>query len=198
MLRISAIIPALNEAASIARAVEAAWDAGCSEVIVVDGGSTDATLAAARTTRCLLLSAPRGRAAQQNHGARHASGDVLLFLHADTRLAAGAAQQIVQAVQFQGAQAGAFVQRIDAPGRCYRLLERGNACRARWWGRPYGDQGIFLLRPLFERVGGFPEIPLMEDVALSRRLERLGRAPAGRLGTAFLVRAVKRPEDWGG
>jgi rSAM/selenodomain-associated transferase 2 len=170
MLHISAIIPTLNEAAGIARAVEAAWDAGCCEVIVVDGGSTDQTLAVARTVRCLALSAPRGRARQQNHGARHASGDVLLFLHADTRLDSGAAAQIAQAVQFQGAQAGAFVQRIEAHGRCYRLLERGNACRARWWGRPYGDQGIFLLRSLFQRVGGFPDVPLLEDVLLMRRV----------------------------
>ena len=173
-VRVSVIIPALNEAANIAAAIDGAWQAGAHEVIVVDGGSADGTLEIATRQKCLALSSVRGRAVQQNVGARRASGDVLLFLHADTWLAAGGVGQIVEAMQPARVVAGAFRQRIDAAGVLYRLLERGNALRARW-GRPYGDQGIFVRREVFERVGGFPEVRLLEDVLFVRQLRRLGR-----------------------
>ncbi len=173
-VRVSVIIPALNEAANIAAAIDGAWRAGAREVIVVDGGSGDGTLEIAAGQSCLALSSARGRAVQQNVGARQASGDVLLFLHADTWLAAGGVGQIVEAVREAHVIAGAFRQCITAAGVLYRLLERGNALRARW-GRPYGDQGIFVRRDVFERVGGFPEVRLLEDVLLSRQLRRVGR-----------------------
>ncbi len=172
--RVSIIIPALNEAANIAAAIDRAWQAGAHEVIVVDGGSRDGTLEMAAGQHCVALEAPRGRGIQQNTGARQARGDVLLFLHADTWLAAGGVPQIVEALREPRVVAGAFRQSIDAPGVLYRLLERGNALHAHS-GRPYGDQGIFVRRDAFEHVGGFPEVRLLEDLLLARQLRRLGR-----------------------
>lgn len=172
-MRVSIIIPTLNEAANVAAAIDRAWQAGAAEVIVVDGGSRDGTLDIAAGQNCIALSSPCGRGLQQNAGARRAGGDVLLFLHADTWLVAGGAAQIQASLQDEPIVGGAFRQRIDAPGILYRLLERGNALRARW-GRPYGDQGIFVRRDVFERVGGFPEVRLLEDLLLAKRLRRLG------------------------
>jgi rSAM/selenodomain-associated transferase 2 len=143
------------------------------EVIVVDGASSDETAQIARAAGARVETSPRGRALQQNAGARLASGDVLLFLHADTWLAEGSLGQIAAAMARANVQHGAFCQAIDDSGRIYRWLERGNAARVRWLGMPYGDQGIFVRRVLFEELGGFPEVPLMEDWLLSRRLRRI-------------------------
>ncbi|MGI9457988.1 MAG: TIGR04283 family arsenosugar biosynthesis glycosyltransferase, partial [Aeoliella sp.] len=117
-----------------------------------------------------VLEAPRGRASQQNAGARCATGDFLLFLHADTWLADDTALQLAQTMEDSNISAGAFCQRIDASGWIYRWIEAGNAARVRWRGMAYGDQGIFVHRNLFESVGGFPDVPLMEDLLLMRRL----------------------------
>jgi len=171
-LKISAIIPALNEAPRIAGAVDRAWQAGADEVIVVDGHSDDDTRTVASGVDCRLVDSERGRAVQQNQGARAASGDVLLFLHADTWLASGAADQIRGALTDPRIEGGAFRQHIEAAGRIYRWLETGNAWRARRRGLPYGDQGIFLRRETFDELGGFPEVRLMEDLLLMRRLRR--------------------------
>jgi len=100
---------------------------------------------------------------------------VLLFLHADNWLERNAIAQIRSALRDPSVLGGAFRQHIDAPGHCYRLLEWGNAARVRWRGLPYGDQGIFLRRTVFEQLGGFPQIELMEDLYLMRRLRRLAR-----------------------
>jgi rSAM/selenodomain-associated transferase 2 len=173
-ISVSVVIPALNEAAHIAQAVRRAWEIGPKEVIVVDGGSADGTLDIARSCRCTALSSPRGRGIQQNAGAAAASGKVLLFLHADTWLDPGAVGQIAAALASVRVCGGAFRQRIEAPGVLYRWLEWGNSLRARW-GRPYGDQGVFLRRDVFFRAGGFPEVALMEDVLLMRKVRPLGR-----------------------
>jgi rSAM/selenodomain-associated transferase 2 len=174
LVQISIVIPALNESAGIASAVVRAWLTRPAEVIVVDGQSDDDTLALARGAGATTLCSPRGRAVQQNFGARQASGDVLLFLHADTWLAADALEQIRGALANRAVIYGAFQQRIDAPGLLYRLLERGNAFRARR-GMPYGDQGIFIRRQNFDDLGGFPEVSFMEDWLLMRRLRRLSK-----------------------
>ena len=113
---------------------------------------------------------PRGTA---ESGARRATGDVLLFLHADTWLSPDGCRQIEAALEDERILCGAFAQCIQATGRRFRLLERGNAWRVRRWGLPYGDQGIFVRRGTFEQLGGFPEVPLMEDWLLMRRLRRL-------------------------
>jgi len=172
MTSVSIIIPAWNEAERIVAAVARAMATGALEVIVVDGGSDDGTLELAGKEPCLALSGPRGRAVQQNLGARHARGDVLLFLHADTWLEPAAVRQIVAACQDPGVVAGAFRQRIEAAGGIYRLLEWGNALRAARRGLPYGDQGIFIRRATFEALGGFPEVCLMEDLLLMKQLRR--------------------------
>jgi rSAM/selenodomain-associated transferase 2 len=119
-----------------------------------------------------VIAAPRGRARQQNVGAALARGDVFLFLHADNWLGEDCRSQVERALE-SGCSAAAFRQRIEADGYIYRLLERGNAARARWLKLPYGDQGIVVRRDLFERLGGFPDVQLMEDVLLMRKLRQL-------------------------
>jgi rSAM/selenodomain-associated transferase 2 len=143
-------------------------------VLVVDGGSQDGTAAVAARLNCTLLAAPRGRALQQNAGASAAKGDVLLFLHADNWLAADdIKQQVAAALANPRRLHGALRQRIDGSGMGYRLLERGNAARVRCFGLPYGDQAIFVRRDAFESLGGFPSVPLLEDLILMQGLRRL-------------------------
>ena len=174
-MRFSVIIPALNEAASIARAARSAWDAGAAEVIVADGGSSDATASIAAAMSCQVIAAPRGRARQQNAGAGVATGDVLLFLHADGALAPEIGRQTAVAFANSRTVSCAFRQRIEAPGLAYRWLERGNAERVRWLGIAYGDQAICVRRSLFEELGGFPDVPLLEDLILMQLLRRRAR-----------------------
>jgi rSAM/selenodomain-associated transferase 2 len=174
-MTISIITPALDEAALITQAVARAWETGPHEVLVADGGSADGTADAARAAGAVVVVSQRGRASQQNAAARRATGDVLLFLHADTWLAADGMRQIEQALADSKVECGAFRQRIDAKGRLYRWLERGNGWRATHRGLPYGDQGIFVRREVFQEVGGFPELQLMEDVFLMKRLRRRSR-----------------------
>jgi rSAM/selenodomain-associated transferase 2 len=172
-VHVSIIIPALNEEPNIRQAAERAWQTGAGEVIVVDGGSHDATAEAAREAGCRVLAGRRGRGAQQNLGARAAAGDVLLFLHADCWLAPDGLAQIARALDDRRQAAGAFEQRIEADGLLFRLLERGNAWRVRRRGLAYGDQGIFVRRELFDQLNGFPEVALMEDLLFMKRLRRV-------------------------
>jgi rSAM/selenodomain-associated transferase 2 len=171
-VRFSVVIPAVNEAAVIRRAALSAWEAGAGEVIFADGGSDDDTAAIAAACGCRVMSAPRGRASQQNAGARQATGDVLLFLHADNSLAPQAGRQLAEAFRRPQVTCGAFRQRIEAAGWAYRWLETGNAQRTLWLGMPYGDQAIFVRRQVFDELGGFKEVPLLEDVLLMQRLRR--------------------------
>lgn len=178
MVRCSVIIPALNEAANIVRAVTSAQACGAGEVIVADGGSGDETCSLAKQCGAMVVLAPRGRAVQQNVGAKAASGDVLLFLHADNWLGKDAIPQIRDSLgRFRSRSerttgCGAFRQKIEATPFIYRLLERGNADRVRWLGLPYGDQAIFVTRDLFDQVGGFPAEPFLEDVLFMQCLRR--------------------------
>ena len=174
-MTVSVIVPAVNEERRVAAAVGSAWDSGADEVIVVDGGSHDRTWQRAVGAGAQVLVSPQGRAVQQNEGAVEATGDVLVFLHADCRLPVDAAVRVEETLVDPQVVGGAFRQRIDADGRLYRLLERGNAWRARVRQIPYGDQGLFVRRECFELAGGFPVVPLMDDVMLSRALRRLGR-----------------------
>ncbi len=181
MPAVSVVIPALDEAGRIGAAIRSARDAGVDEVVVADGGSADGTADVARRLADAVIVAPRGRAAQMNAGARVASGDVLLFLHADTLLPAGAAAAVRGAVE-SGAVGGAFAVRLGvSPGAPFarrallRLVARMINVRARCLRAHTGDQGIFVGRGAFEAIGGFPEIPLMEDVEMSRLLARRGR-----------------------
>ena len=176
----SLILPTLNEADCIAEAIAAARRLGPCEIIVVDGGSMDDTLARAAGAD-LVLVGPRGRAAQMTHGADHARGDVLVFRHADCTLEAGALDAARRCLARPGVVAGCFRMTVTAKGISYRLIDSAATMRVRLTGIVYGDQGLFVRRDVFDRVGGFPALRFMEDVFISRSLRRLGRvavAPA--------------------
>ena len=173
-MRCSIIIPTLNEVAQIAGAIASARTLEPAEIIVVDGGSSDDTLVAARSAD-RVLTAPCGRAAQQNSGAAASQGDVLLFLHADCRLEPGSLDQIATALADSRCVGGCFRQKIDAAGLRFRWLEWGNSLRMKLSGLAYGDQGIFVRREVFDRLGGFPSLRLMEDLFFMKRVRREGR-----------------------
>ena len=173
-MRTSIIIPTLNEIANIAGIIEKVRRLDPLEIVVVDGGSDDGTLSAASTADH-VLTAPRGRAAQQNAGAAASRGDVLLFLHADCWLEAGSLDQVAAALADRACVGGCFRQRIDAQGRRFRWLEKGNALRVKLLRLAYGDQGIFVRREVFDRLGGFPPVALMEDLFFMKRLRREGK-----------------------
>lgn len=172
---VAILIPALNEEPIIGPAVSRAWATGAREVLVADGGSHDATGARAREAGARVVHSPRGRGRQLNRAAAAAGSRVLLFLHADNWVEPGALAQIEEALEDRGVLGGAFLQQIEARGAAYRMLERGNAWRARFARLPYGDQGIFVRRDTFEALGGFDNVDLMEDVLFMRRFRRLAR-----------------------
>jgi rSAM/selenodomain-associated transferase 2 len=174
LVSISVVIPTLNEAERIGPLIAATREVGECEIVVVDGGSDDGTAEHA-VGADVVLNTQRGRAMQQNAGAAAAHGDVLLFLHADCRLQAGAFEAVEAALKDPRVVAGCFRQRIDATGCRFRLLERGNALRVTLWKWAYGDQGIFVCRGAFDEAGGFPELKLMEDLYLMKRLKKRGR-----------------------
>ncbi len=173
-VRISVIVPVLNEAGQITDVIRQTRALGDAEIIVVDGGSGDGTAEKASEADVILCSSP-GRAIQQNTGASASSGEVLLFLHADCRLQPGSLEAIQSALQNPRCVGGCFRQRIEADGWKYRLLEHGNAWRVRLFKWAYGDQGIFVRRSVFEELGGFPELQLMEDLFFMKRLKRRGK-----------------------
>jgi rSAM/selenodomain-associated transferase 2 len=170
--KISIIIPVLNEAANIGAAI-ASIQALATEIIVVDGGSTDDTRNIAEGLGAIALASPPGRSLQMNAGAKIATGEILLFLHGDSRLPEGF-DRLVRETLEAGAIAGAFTLRIDAPQPQFRWIEWGVKLRSRWFQMPYGDQGIFLHQKAFWEIGGFPELPIMEDFEFMRRLQKLG------------------------
>ena len=175
-MRLSIVVPALDEAAAIATtlAALAPWRAQGHEVIVVDGGSRDGTPALAAPHADRVLASAPGRARQMNTGAAAAQGDVLLFLHADTRLPAVAAQAVAQAL-LGGADWGRFDVRIAGRSAWFPLIAALMNLRSRLTGIATGDQALFVRSALFQRLGGYADLPLMEDIELSRRLRALSR-----------------------
>jgi len=174
-LSISIITPVLNEEQQIVPLLDSlAGSEGDFEHIFVDGGSTDRTCALLQQYPVRLLCSPPGRGLQQNIGAEAASGDILLFLHCDTRLPDNFPALIQGALNTPGKIAGAFSLAIDHPGWPYRLVEKGANLRSRLLNLPYGDQALFMKKSAFERSSGFPDHPILEEITLLRRLRRLG------------------------
>ena len=175
-MRLSIIIPALNEADHIGALLSdlAPLRTAGHELILVDGGSVDGTRALAACGVDRVLESARGRAVQMNAGARAASGELLWLLHADSRVPHGAAAALLTACE-AGACWGRFDVRLSGRHPLLRLVERAMNLRSCVTGIATGDQGIFVTRDAFAQIGGFPEIPLMEDIALSKRLCRLAR-----------------------
>ncbi|MEF8715317.1 MAG: TIGR04283 family arsenosugar biosynthesis glycosyltransferase [Accumulibacter sp.] len=173
---LSLILPVLNEAATICAqlALLQQLRSGGVELLLVDGGSCDGTPDLAGPWVDRLLESPRGRATQMNAGAHASQGEVLLFLHADTTLPP-AADELIQAAMTDDVVWGRFDVRIDGHQPLLRVVESMMNWRSRLSGIATGDQGIFVRREVFERLGGYPELPLMEDIALSRQLKRIAR-----------------------
>jgi len=201
---IGVVIPTLNEALylpglladlqEVARALSL-------DLVVGDGGSTDDTAAAAVSAgaRVVLTPPPPSRARQLNAGAEAVRGEWLLFLHADSRLPPPAQRALIAALRSEvGLEAAVFRFAIDLPTRWKRFIEVGQALRQRLYRLPYGDQGLLVRRDLFRAVGGYADIPIMEDVDMIRRLERRGvmirtlPAPLVTSGRRYRARGVLR------
>lgn len=185
------VIPTLNEEQGIGALLE---DLGrlpvAADVVVADGGSSDDTARVAREGGGRVIAVRRGRAPQMNAGALSAEGDWLCFLHADVRMQEAARMDLAWAVSGGVSDAAVWGLAIDAGGFWPRFMELGAHLRDRIGGLPYGDQGLLMRRDLFSAVGGFPDIPLMEDVAIIRALR--GRARLERLRSHLVV----SPRRW--
>jgi len=193
---LSIVVPTLDEAEQVADllgSLQGLRQRG-NQVVLVDGGSQDDTVAQATGRVDLLVASPRGRAGQMNAGARAAGGDVLVFLHADTRLPPEADRLILEALADGRRQWGCFDLHLTGRQGLLRVVEAAINLRSRISGIATGDQTLFVTRRSFDRVGGFPEIPLMEDVALCRRLKRIG--PPARAG-GWVVTSSRRWEERG-
>jgi rSAM/selenodomain-associated transferase 2 len=172
---LSIILPVLNEAANIVVTLEALAPlrARGAEIIVTDGGSADETVALATPLADRVLTGPRGRAMQMNAGAAAAHGDVLLFLHADTRLPGHADRLILEGLPQSGRAWGRFDVTIEGDHPLLPLVAASMNTRSRLTGIATGDQAMFMTRDAFAKAGGFPAIALMEDIELARRLKRI-------------------------
>ncbi len=186
-MTIAVIIPVLNEALGLNRVLSHTCALGFDDIIIVDGGSSDDTCAIVRSFAgridtppsstsgsMRLLTAPRGRARQLNTGAAASGCEVLLFLHADTLLPPNARQAVVNALSDTACVGGRFDVRFDSPRLSARMISSLMNLRSRCCGIATGDQAIFVRRAVFEKIGRFADIPLMEDIEFTRRLKRVG------------------------
>ena len=172
--KISIIIPILNEAKVLEKTLSQLQpELGTHELIVVDGGSTDNSVRIAEKYGKVVIS-ERGRAKQLNAGAAVATGDILIFLHADIWLEKGALTSVATAISV-GYIGGGFRQKIDGESVLYRLIEIAGDIRGKYLKVFYGDSGIFLTRMNFEKIGGFPDVPILEEMEFSKCLRRLGK-----------------------
>lgn len=192
---VSAVIPTLNEAAWITATLERAVSPDAQR-IVVDGGSRDKTVTLARAAGAQVIEAPRGRAQQQNSGARLAQGRILLFLHADTRLPADYVAGMFETLMDRRVVMGAFGFRTDVEGLSMQFIERIVRLRAAVFRLPYGDQGLFMRKKTFDRLGGFPIVPIAEDLFLVRRAACLGRIGLARANVITSGRRWRREGVW--
>ena len=175
-MRLAAVVPTVDEQASLPATLARLRRVGVDDLVVADGGSTDATVDIARAAGARIVHAPTGRGPQLNAGAAAARGDVLFFVHADALPPVDARAHIVATLAHPGVAIGAFRTRTRSGDGRLRLgpLLRLADLRPRYTRVPYGDQCVFVRRHDFDAVGGFPDVPLMEDVGLSRRLRARG------------------------
>ncbi|GMR22590.1 MAG: TIGR04283 family arsenosugar biosynthesis glycosyltransferase [Acidobacteriota bacterium] len=172
-MKLTIIVPTLNEAGHLAASLASLPREA--EVVVADGGSTDETISIATRFGARIVTGSRGRARQMNQGVDAACGDTLLFLHADCTLGPDAYHQLQTALADDVVVGGSFRMSIRDASWGLRWIAATSNARARYLTTPYGDQALFVRRGAFEKLGGFPEIPFMEDVALVRKLKRLGK-----------------------
>lgn len=177
-IALSIIIPTLDEEQVLGQTLarlEEQKSAETIEVIVVDGGSSDATLALAQRAGCRTICSARGRGRQMNAGAAAARGEVLLFLHADTLLPDNFSRLILDAVRLPFFAAGAFSLAIDSPAKSLATIAWFANLRSRWLQLPYGDQALFVSKRMFDAIGGFPEMAIMEDFVFIRKIKKEGK-----------------------
>jgi len=181
--KISVVIPLRNEARNLPRFLDALHQQPIDEIIIVDGGSSDGSGAllqawaktSNKDTRRIAINAPAGRATQMNTGAKEATGDILLFLHADTQLPPDGIARVLQTMKNKNILGGAFRLQIDSRHPFMLWVTWLANLRSFYWALPYGDQAIFVRRIIFEELGGYPVLPLMEDVAFVQKLNKTGR-----------------------
>ncbi|NKB89874.1 MAG: glycosyltransferase [Acidobacteria bacterium] len=177
VLRVNVVVPVHNESSALPLLLDRLRDmhaAAATDVVIVDGMSTDGTASALRSSGLPYAAAPRGRASQMNAGAALGDGEIILFLHADTELPAGALKSIRAAID-DGASGGFFRLRLNSVRPLLGLIGRMITIRSRLTGIATGDQAMFVRRDVFDHLGGFPPLPLFEDVQFSAQLRRTGR-----------------------
>lgn len=171
---ISVIIPVLNEDKILDKTLRNLQSELIGhELIIVDGGSSDNSVEIAKKYGT-VISSGKGRAKQLNAGAEKANGKILIFLHADVWLEKGAIFEVERAITF-GFVGGGFLQKIDGKNLLYRIIERSADIRGKYMKIFYGDSGIFITRDGFQKIGGFPDVPIMEEIEFSRAMHKLGR-----------------------
>jgi len=171
---LSVIIPTLNEGATLEKTLKNLQQGKNIEIIVADGGSRDETATIAIHQGAKLVEVSGGRAAQLNRGAAESRGKYLLFLHADTLLPNNFDRQIISTLENPDITAGAFRFKTNHPGKAMRIVEWGTNMRSTLFQTPYGDQGLFMERQVFDEIGGYPLLPIMEDFAFVRRIRQRG------------------------
>lgn len=193
---LSVIIPTLNEEASIVHAIRTAQQCPDIEIIVADGGSTDSTMQLAQSHGAKVITCDPGRGRQLACGADQATGDTLLFLHADTHLPFAYANEIRRILSQPKVVAGAFTMAFDHVSTSLRLIEWGTKLRSKWRQMPYGDQAIFLRRNTYQRIGGFAAMDVMEDFDLIKRLQKLGTVRISNLPAITSARKYTMNGPW--
>jgi len=194
--KLSVIIPARNEQASIGRTLESVMRGNPGQVIVCDAHSTDDTRSIAASMGAAVITSDPGRAKQMNAGAAQATGERLLFLHADTLLPTDYPRHICETLARPGVVAGAFDLLIDAPNRSLRVIEWCVKLRSRWLSLPYGDQGLFMRAQTFCDLDGYADLPAMEDYELVRRLGQAGRVAMAEAAVVTSARWWLRKGVW--